>query len=49
MVPTFEEAVRNLLSGFEGSHPQPVAELHINPRLGQTVLIVQTRGNSNSD
>ena len=46
---TFENAVRNLLSGFEGAHPQPVAELHSNANLGQLVLVVQTRGNTNSD
>ena len=46
---TFEDAVRSLLAGFEGAHPQPVAELHANPRVGQMVLIVQTRGNSSTD
>ena len=46
---TFENAVRSLLTGFEGAHPQPVAELHANPGMGQMVLVVQTRGNSNSD
>ena len=46
---TFEQAVRNLLAGFENAHPQPIAELHTNPSLGQMVLVVQTRGNTNSD
>jgi hypothetical protein len=46
---TFEEAVRDLLIGFEGAHPQPVAELHSNPRAGQIVLVIQARGNTNSD
>ncbi len=46
---TFEEAVRNLLTGFEDAHPQPIAELHTNPGLGLKVLLVQTRGNSNSN
>ncbi len=46
---TFEDAVRNLLSGFESAHPQPVAELHENAHLGQKVLVVETRGNSYSD
>lgn len=46
---TFEDAVRNLLTGFEDAHPQPIAELHANPGLGQKVLVVQTRGNSYSD
>jgi hypothetical protein len=46
---TFENAVRGLLTGFEGAHPQPVAELHSNANLGQLVLVVQTRGNTNSD
>jgi hypothetical protein len=45
----FESAVRNLLTGFQGAHPQPVAELHSNQALGQMVLVVQTRGNTNSD
>jgi hypothetical protein len=45
----FQEAVRTLLSGFEGAHPQPVAELHDNPGMGQMVLVVRTRGNPNSD
>jgi hypothetical protein len=43
---TFEDAVRNLLTGFEAAHPQPVAELHSNSRAGQTVLVVTTRGNA---
>jgi hypothetical protein len=46
---TFEDAVRNLLTGFQDAHPQPIAELHANPNLGLKVLIVQTRGNSYSD
>jgi hypothetical protein len=46
---TYEEAVRNLLMGFEGAHPEPVAQLHINPELGQTVLVVRTRGNTSRD
>jgi hypothetical protein len=46
---TFEEAVRNLLTGFETAHPQPIAELHANPNLGQMVLLVTTRGNNYSD
>ena len=46
---TFEEAVRDLLIGFEGAHPQPVAELHSNTHAGQMVLVVQARGNTNSD
>jgi hypothetical protein len=45
----FEGAVRMLLAGFEGAHPQPVAELHSNPNMGQMVLVVRTRGNPNSD
>lgn len=46
---SFEEAVRSLLSGFENAHPQPIAELHINSNLGQKVLVIGTRGNSNTD
>jgi hypothetical protein len=43
---SFEDAVRNLLMGFETAHPQPVAELHDNKNLGQHILIVQARGNN---
>ncbi len=43
---TFEDAVRNLLTGFETAHPQPIAELHSNPKAGQMVLVVTTRGNT---
>lgn len=46
---TFEEAVRNLLTGFETARPQPVAQLHSNPKAGQMVLVVTTRGNIGSD
>jgi hypothetical protein len=46
---TFESAVRNLLTGFENAHPQPVAELHSNAGLGQMVLVIQARGNTNTD
>ncbi|HEU0117316.1 MAG TPA: TcpQ domain-containing protein [Alphaproteobacteria bacterium] len=45
----FEDAMRAILTGFEEAHPEPVAELHNNPGLGQRVLVVQTRGNSYSD
>lgn len=43
---SFEGAVRDLLTGFETAHPQPVAELHTNAKLGQMVLVVTTRGNT---
>jgi hypothetical protein len=43
---SFEDAVRDLLIGFETAHPQPVAELHANTQAGQMVLVVTTRGNS---
>jgi len=46
---SFTDAVRSLLTGFEAAHPQPIAELHNNPTLGQMVLVVTTRGNTNSD
>jgi len=42
----FEEAVRNLLAGFDGARPQPVGELHANSSAGQKVLVIQVRGNS---
>ncbi|MDD5585658.1 MAG: TcpQ domain-containing protein [Alphaproteobacteria bacterium] len=46
---TFEEAVRTLLTGFEAAQPQPVADLHNSPAAGQSVLIVQARGNNYND
>jgi hypothetical protein len=46
---TFEDAVRNILTGFETAHPQPIAELHANPTVNQMVLVVTTRGNNYSD
>jgi type IV pili sensor histidine kinase/response regulator len=46
---SFEDAVRNLLIGFENAQPQPIAQLHTNPGAGQTILIVQTRGNTSTD
>jgi len=45
----FEDAVRNLLTGFSDAHPQPIAELHRNQKMGQSVLVVEVRGNSYSD
>ena len=48
-VGTYEAAVRALLVGFEDAHPQPVAQLHTNPTMGQRVLVVRARGNSNKD
>ena len=43
---SFEDAVRQLLAGFDGARPQPIGELHTNPGAGQMVLVVQARGNS---
>ena len=43
---SFEEAVRGLLSGFQEAKPQPIGYLHNNQAAGQTVLVVQTRGNN---
>lgn len=43
---SFEDAVRNLLAGFDGARPQPIGELHTNANAGQMVLVIQTRGNS---
>ena len=45
----FEDALRGLLAGFESARPQPVAELHANSSAGQSVLVVQARGNTNSN
>lgn len=45
----FEDAVRNLFSGFDGARPQPIGRLHLNPDAGQNVLVVETRGNSYSN
>lgn len=46
---SFQEAVRSLLTGFEAAHPQPVAELHANATAGEQVLVVRTRGNTDTD
>lgn len=46
---SFEEAVRNLLSGFVDAKPQPFARLHDNPAAGQRTLVVQSRGNTNGE
>ncbi len=46
---TFEEAVRGLLLGFQDAQPQPIARLHNSPTAGQTVLVVEVRGNNYSD
>ena len=43
---TYQDAVRKLLSGFEGAHPQPIARLHMNPEIGQMAIVIETRGNS---
>jgi len=45
----FEDAVRNLLAGFDGARPQPIGELHANPIARQKVLVIQVRGNSYSN
>lgn len=46
---TFEDAVRNLLLGFQEAQPQPYASLHNNPSVGQAVLVIEARGNNYSD
>ena len=43
---SFEDAVRQILAGFDGARPQPIGELHTNPSAGQMVLVVSARGNS---
>ncbi|MDR3424643.1 MAG: TcpQ domain-containing protein [Alphaproteobacteria bacterium] len=45
----FEDAVRNLLAGFDTARPQPIGELHTNSSAGQMVLVVQARGNNYSN
>jgi len=49
MTGTFEDAVRGLLLGFQEAQPQPVGFLHNNASAGQTILVVQTRGNNYSE
>jgi Toxin co-regulated pilus biosynthesis protein Q len=44
---SFEEAVRNLLSGFESARPQPIGRLHKNAA-SKSVLVIETRGNNYS-
>jgi hypothetical protein len=43
---SFEEAVRALLAGFQEANPQPVGYLYNNQVAGQTVLVIQVRGNN---
>lgn len=43
---SFESAVRTLLAGFQEASPQPTGYLYNNQVAGQTVLVVQVRGNS---
>lgn len=43
---SFEVAVRSLLMGFQDAQPQPVGYLYNNQAAGQTVLVVQARGNN---
>jgi len=43
---SFEEAVRGMLGGFQEARPQPVGFLYNNQAAGQTVLVIQTRGNN---
>lgn len=40
---TFEEAVQNLLRGFEQARPKPIGRLHPNLPHGPAVLVVETR------
>jgi hypothetical protein len=46
---SFEDAVRTLLVGFQEAQPQPVGSLHNGSGAGQTVLVVETRGNNYND
>ncbi|MGB4102279.1 MAG: TcpQ domain-containing protein [Alphaproteobacteria bacterium] len=46
---SFEDAVRGLLTGFVEAKPQPYGRLHDNPSVGQRTLVIETRGNTNSD
>ncbi len=46
---SFEDAVRNLLAGFETARPQPIGELHSNASAGQMVLVITPRGNNYSN
>jgi hypothetical protein len=43
---SFEDAVRNILSGFQEAQPQPVARLYTNKTIGQSALVVEARGNN---
>ena len=46
---SFEDAVRGLLTGFVEARPQPYGRLHDNPSVGQRTLVIEARGNTNSD
>lgn len=49
MTGSYEDAVRNLLNGFQEAQPQPVAALHDSGPSGQKALVVQVRGNNYND
>lgn len=46
---SFEDAVRGLLTGLQDAKPQPVGTLHKSQEVGQTVLVIQARGNNYND
>jgi hypothetical protein len=46
---TFEDAVRGILSGFQEAQPQPIGTLHSSSAAGQSVLVIQVRGNNYSE
>lgn len=41
----FEEALRTVLDGLQYAHPQPVGRLHKNKSIGNSVLVIESRGN----
>ena len=40
---TYEQAVKNLLTGLRDAQPRPIARLHPNLPAGPAVLVVQTQ------
>jgi hypothetical protein len=46
---TFQDAVRDILAGFQEAHPQPIGVLHNAQAAGQDILVISARGNNYND
>lgn len=45
----FKKALRTLLEGLQYAQPQPIGQLHENKDLGNSVLVIEARGNDYGD